>query len=75
MSESVKGFIHTATATNGWDTMIADARKRIKRLEIAIRMFTQRKAAGDRCPIQDCEDLTSGQMQAESQTTGSCHAV
>jgi hypothetical protein len=56
MSESVNGFIHTATATNGWDRMIADARKRINRLEIAIRTFTQRKANGDRCPIVGCED-------------------
>jgi hypothetical protein len=66
MSESVNGFIHTETATNGWDRMIADARKRIKRLEIAIRTFTQRKAAGAYCPIQDCEDPLS-QLEGDAE--------
>jgi len=41
-------------STNGltWDQMIEDAKERIRKLEISIRVFTQKKEAGEPFPLK-----------------------
>jgi hypothetical protein len=36
--------------SSGWDQAIADARKKIEKLEFSIRVFKQRKEAGEQWP-------------------------
>jgi hypothetical protein len=48
-----------------WDNAIAEAKKGIKRLVLAIQGFEEKKAAGTPWPG----------TQADSQTSKSCHSV
>jgi len=49
MSQYVKRKRATDVAS-GWDTAIADAKDRIRKLEFSIKVFTQRKEAGEAFP-------------------------
>jgi hypothetical protein len=58
MSQRVKGKNATTVAT-GWDAVIADAQKRIRKLEISIKVFNQRREAGETCPFTQSLTTTS----------------
>jgi len=47
MSKYVKGNSTTICSTTGWDQMIADARERIRKLELSIKVFSQKKERGE----------------------------
>lgn len=57
--------IKLSNAQAGWDSAITDARKDIKRLEIAISVFEENKRNGEPWPG----------TQSESQTSDPCHSV
>lgn len=40
-----------------WDQMIEDARERIKELRYSIKVFTERKNAGDSCPPKSIKEF------------------
>lgn len=48
----------------GWDAMIRDAKKRIKDLELLIRLLEKRKAAGERWPGEQAQDQDAAQREA-----------
>lgn len=43
-----KGF--PTEKLQGWDAFIAEAQQRIQELQFSIRIFEQKKAAGEPCP-------------------------
>lgn len=47
-----------------WDAMIRDARKRIEDLNYSIKVFEQRKAAGETCPALQSQDQTEVQQHS-----------
>lgn len=54
------------TCDNGlaWDAMIRDARKRIEDLNYSIKVFEQRKAAGEICPAMQLESHVETQQHS-----------
>ena len=50
MSKYIKDNVNTKCSTSGWDQMITDARERIKKLELSIKVFTQKKESGEPWP-------------------------
>ena len=47
-----------------WDAMIRDARKRIEDLNYSIKVFEQRKAAGETCPAEQVESHAEPQQHS-----------
>lgn len=59
------------TATDvavGWDAVIADAKERIRKLEISVKVFTERKEMGQACPF------TQQRAQSHDQSSEPCHS-
>ena len=48
----------------GWDAMIRDTKKRIKDLELLIRLLEKRKAAGERWPGEQSQEQDTAQQEA-----------
>jgi hypothetical protein len=48
----------------GWDAMIRDAKKRIKDLELLIRVLEKKKEAGERWPGVQSQGQGAGRQQA-----------
>ncbi len=48
----------------GWDAMIRDAKKRIKDLELLIRVLEKKKAAGERWPGEQSQESDGEQQEA-----------
>jgi len=46
----------------GWDAMIRDAKKRIEDLELLIRQWEKKKAAGERWPGAQSQDQGAAQQ-------------
>ena len=48
----------------GWEAMIRDAKKRIEDLNYSIKVFEQRKAAGEPCPATQSEGRTNAEQHS-----------